>query len=158
VENLRLKTISLNINAELINILLASGIVSVFTSYFVSIRLKKQDFKNDYYKEIIKRRCDAYNEVDIFVSQIKVVVVDEKNGETYHSILSRTSHKFLESQVNLQQAMLRSFWIDEKKSSKLEDINYLFFNIILEIYNKNSTELIMVAKKYYKEISDLRIA
>lgn len=106
-------------NTELINILLASCIVSVFTSYFVSIRLKKQDFKNDYYKEIIKRRCDAYNKVDIFVSQLKVVVVDEKNGEAYHSILRQSSQKFLESQVHLQQAMLRSLWIDEKTSSKL---------------------------------------
>ena len=101
-------------NAELINILLASCIVSVFTSYFVSIRLK-----NDYYKKIIKRRCDAYNKVDIFVSQLKVVVVDEKNGEAYHSILRQSSQKFLESQVHLQQAMLRSLWIDEKTSSKL---------------------------------------
>ena len=37
-------------------------------------------------------------------------------------------------------------------------MNYFFFNIILEITNKNNTELIIVAKKYYREISDLRIA
>ena len=135
---------------------LIAGTVSALISYFFSIRLKKIEFRNNYFKEIIERRLDAYNEIDVFVSLLKAVIVDDNTGEAYHFILGQTSQKFIEAQKNLQQSILKSLWIEEKTSSKLEEINYLFFNIILEINNKKDDEVIKVGKKYYKRISDLR--
>ena len=135
---------------------LIAGTVSSLISYFFSIRLKKVEFKNNYFKEIINRRLDAYNQIDTFISHLKAVVVDEKTGEAYHFILGQNSQKFIEAQVNLQQSILKSLWIDENTSSKLEEINYFFFNIILEIENKKQEEIILIGKKHYNKISDLR--
>ena len=114
---------------------LIAGIVSALISYFFSIRLKKIEFRNNYFKEIIGRRLDAYNQIDAFVSHLKAVVVDDKTGEAYHFILSQTSQRFLDAQTNLQQSILKSLWVDEKTSSKLEEINYFFFKIQFTIFN-----------------------
>lgn len=63
---------------ETIKILLASsliaGIVSTIVSYITSIRLKKIDFKNEYYKEILKKRLHAYEFIENQIAVLKSVV------------------------------------------------------------------------------------
>ena len=54
-----------------------SGFVSALISYLVSIRLKRLDFQNDYFKEILKKRLDAYDYIERQIAVLRGVVLDD---------------------------------------------------------------------------------
>ena len=140
---------------EWFNILLASGLISALTSYFVSIRLKNQDFKNAYYKEIIKKRLNAYTFIENQISAMKGVILGDDN-RPYHFIFGQGELKFLEYHKDLLIAISLSLWIDDKTVEKLQDINDIFFTLINKVHNKSNDEIEEIGKEYYQKISDLR--
>lgn len=146
--------------SETVQILLASsviaGVVSVVVSYFTSIRLKKVDFKNDYYKEILKKRLRAYEFIEHQIAVLKSVVLDD-DGKPYHLIFGQGSIKFLEFQENLILAISFGLWIDEDSSKTLDEMNNLFFNLNDHIRQKSNSEMEEIGKKYYNRISALRV-
>jgi hypothetical protein len=136
---------------------LIAGIVSAFVSYFISIRLKKIDFKNEYYKEILKKRLVSYQYIESQLAVLKTVVLDEKDNKPYHTMFSYGSENFFEFQKNLFLAMSYSLWIDDETTNKLEDLNELFYNLNIKTNDKTNKEIIEIGKKYYDQISKLRI-
>ncbi len=144
---------------ELIKILLASsviaGLTSVIVSYFTSLRLKKLDFKNEYYKEIFKKRLNAYQNIENQIAVLKSVVLGNDN-KPYHMIFSSGESEFYKYQQNLMLAISSSLWIDDKTTKELEKLNNLFFNINNRINNKNQIEIEEIGKEYYQRLADLR--
>lgn len=149
----------MNLN-ETIKILLASsvvaGIVSTIVSYITSIRLKKVDFKNEYYKEILKKRLHAYEFIENQIAVLKGVVLGD-DKKPYHLIFGQGENKFLEFQKNLMLAISFGLWIDENSNKTLDEMNNLFFNLNNHIHKKNDSEIEEIGKQYYKRISELRI-
>ncbi|WP_141226064.1 hypothetical protein [Flavobacterium fluvii] len=144
-----------NINLILTSTLVA-GIVSTFVSYIISIRLKKLDFKNEYYKEILKKRLTAYEYIEAQLGVLKTVVLDETDGKPYHLMFSYGDKEFFDYQKNLLMAISLSLWIDDDTTNSLEKLNELFYNLNIKTHKKSKTEIIEVGKKYYQKISDLR--
>jgi len=146
--------------SETIKILLASGviagIVSAIISYLTSIRLKKMDFKNEYYKEILKKRLHAYEFIENQIAIMKSVVLDD-DGKPYHMIFGQGESKFYEFQKNLMLAISYGLWIDNKTSETLDEINNLFFNLNNHINKKSDSEIEEIGKEYYNRVSGLRI-
>lgn len=66
-----------NLNIILTSSLIA-GTVSLIVSYLISVQLKKLDFKNEYYKEILKKRLNAYQHIEAQLAVLKSVDLDEK--------------------------------------------------------------------------------
>jgi len=131
-----------------------AAIVSAIISAIVSIKLKHLDFKNDYYKEIINKRLDAYRFLETQVAVLKSIVVDDTDDKLYHMIFSYGEKELNKFQENLFLAMSYSIWIDEKTTSNMEKLNDTFFHISLKIEQKES--LTDLGKEYYKEIAKLR--
>lgn len=144
-----------NINLILTSTLVA-GIVSTFVSYFISVRLKKLDFKNEYYKEILKKRLSAYEFIETQLGVLKTVVLDEADNKPYHLMFSYGDQEFYNCQKNLLMAMSLSLWIDDDTADSLENMNDLFYNLNLKTHGKSNNEIIEIGKKYYQNISDLR--
>lgn len=145
---------------ETIKILLASsliaGIVSTIVSYITSIRLKKVDFKNEYYKEILKKRLHAYEFIENQIAVLKSVVLGD-DGKPYHYIFGQGEIEFLKFQKNLMLAISYSLWIDEDSTKTLDEMNNLFFNLNNHIYKKTESEIEGIGQEYYNRISGLRI-
>jgi hypothetical protein len=144
-----------NINLILTSTLVA-GIVSTFVSYFISVRLKKLDFKNEYYKEILKKRLTAYEYIEAQLGVLKTVVLDEADSKPYHLMFSYGDKEFFDYQKNLLMAISLGLWIDDDTTKSLEELNELFYNLNIKTHGKSKTEIIEVGKKYYQIISDLR--
>tara|TARA_R110000868_G_C10794055_1_gene756559 strand:+ start:528 stop:1073 length:546 start_codon:yes stop_codon:yes gene_type:complete len=144
-----------NLNVILTSSLIA-GIISAFVSYFISIRLKKLDFKNEYYKEILKKRLNAYQYIEAQIAVLKNVVLDEKDNVPYHSIFSYGDVEFFDYQKNLIMAINYNLWIDDKTTNILERINELFYSLNIKINGLSEIEMHKIGKLYYQQISDLR--
>lgn len=144
-----------NLNLILTSSLIA-GIVSAIVSYFISVRLKNLDFRNEYYKEILKKRLTAYQYIESQIMVLKSVILDKKDNLPYHLIFSYSDREFFDYQKNLIMAINYSLWIDNKTTNILEKLNELFYS--LNIKTKGSTEIEMqnIGKQYYQKISDLR--
>jgi hypothetical protein len=132
-----------------------AGIISALVSYKISLRLKKLDFKNEYYKEILKKRLVAYEHIEVQLSILKLVILGE-DKKPYHAVFNEGEDKLLEYQKNLFLAVNKNLWIDFETSKKLENLNDFFFNINNKAYQKNDAEIIEIGKQYYKKLSDLR--
>ena len=57
-----------------------AGLISAAVSYFISVRLKNLDFKNEYYKEILKKRLVVYEHIEI---QLSILKRKQKAQRTY---------------------------------------------------------------------------
>lgn len=144
-----------NLNLILTSSLIA-GIVSAIVSYFISVRLKQLDFKNEYYKEILKKRLIAYQYIETQLAVLKSVVLDEEDNLPYHSIFSYGEEEFFDYQKNLIMAISYNLWIDEKTSNILEKLNDLFYSLNIKASGLSEIEMYNLGKKYYQNISDLR--
>lgn len=133
-----------------------AGIVSALVSYFISIKLKKLDFKNEYYKEILKKRLVAYQYIESQLAVLKTVVLDKNDNKPYHMMFSYSDVEFFDFQKNMIMAISFSLWIDDETTENLEKLNELFYNLNLKTEGKSNFELTNLGKKYYQHISDLR--
>jgi len=140
----------------ILTITFVAGIVSELVSYIKSVRLKKLDFKNENYKEILKKRLGAYQYIESQLAVLKTVVLDEYDNKPYHMMFSNGDVEFIDYQKNLIMAISFSLWIDEETTTKLEKLNELFYNLNIKTAGKSNTEMIELGKKHYPHISDLR--
>jgi hypothetical protein len=144
---------------NVINVVLASsvvaGLLSVIVSFITTLWIRKYDFKADYYKEILKKRMDAYQFIENQISVLKAVALGD-DKRPYHMIFSYGEDAFLEYQKNLFAAITSTLWIDDKTSLILEELNSLFFNLNNHINQKTDDEIEEIGKEYYNRISDLR--
>jgi len=137
---------------------LVASIVSILVTYIVTLRLKRIDFRNDYYKVILTKRLKAYQFIEAQIAVLKSTVVEEDDGKPYHVIFSYGEEKCIEFQQNSLIAISYGLWIDDETMKELENLNELFFSIDNQINLKTQKEIIEIGKKYYREISDSRIA
>lgn len=144
---------------ELIKIIFTSsviaGLVSAIVSYFTTLKLKKYDFKTEYYKEILKKRLMAYQYIENQIAVLKGVVMDS-DGKPYHMIFNEGEIKFIEYQRNLFVAISYSLWIDYDTVKELEKLNHLFFNLNNHVHGKTNEEMELIGKQFYLKISDSR--
>lgn len=115
------------------------------------------DFKNEYYKEILKKRIKAYEFIERQIAVMKTVVLDKTDGKPYHLILSEDENTFHEFQKDLGLAISYSLWIDGKTSKTLDELNQLFYEINNLIIDKSKSEVENIGKQYYQSIADYRI-
>lgn len=141
---------------EIIKIVLAStvfsGIISALISYFVTIRLKNMDYKNEYFKKILDKRLNAYQYLETQIAVMKTTIMDE-DGNAYHYIFNNGKNGVIEFHKNLILAMSYSLWINDKTVKIMEDLNQHFY-LISEI--DDMEEIIKRAKRDYHKIAILR--
>tara|TARA_R110002012_G_scaffold99170_2_gene237084 strand:+ start:1896 stop:2444 length:549 start_codon:yes stop_codon:yes gene_type:complete len=136
---------------------LIAGVISSLISFFISVTLRKMDFRNDYYKEILKKRLYAYQFIENQIVVMKAVVLGD-DGKPYHMIFSQGEEKLLEFQKDMGLAITYSLWIDDKTSNSLDELNNLFFNINNQVYGKSEDDVIKIGQKYYQKVADFRIS
>lgn len=144
------------------NIILTSSlfasIVSALVSFFISTQLRKIDFRNDYYKELLKKRLDAYQNIEMLIADLKGVVLDDFDRKPYHMIFGYGENEFIKIQNNLMIAISKSLWIDKKSMLELESLNNIFYSINNKIHQQSEDRIIEIGKDYYQKLSDARFS
>jgi hypothetical protein len=105
---------------------LASGIVGAIIVGMYNLRIKRNEYANDYYKTIITRRIGAYEQLEKLVVAIKTAVTDENDNEPYHLLFSKDDD--WQSAYNLLfNVMSQALWLSNEAFEKTRDLNYRIF-------------------------------
>lgn len=112
---------------QYITIILASSVIatvlSTIINYFISVRLKRLDYKNEYYKTIIQKRLEVYQYIEEQITYLRAVMIDENDNKIYHALFNEGFEKAIDLQNNLIMAIAYSLWIDKDTSDYLQEMN-----------------------------------
>jgi hypothetical protein len=121
---------------------------AVIAGYF-SLRSKRNEFVNDYYRTVIQRRIDAYEELEKLIVAYKTSVVD-KDCKPYHlpfALKSQNENAFM----LMGSAMSQGLWLSEEAFALIRDMNYLLFQM-----PDSEDKLIVFGKEHYQKIAEYR--
>lgn len=120
-------------------------VAPIATGYF-NLFVKKREFQNEYFKQIVSKRLLAYEQLNILVYKLKQSVQDNSDGQLYHLVFLNEGNirDFYNTLLNILQ---NSFWYSN-------DIN----NLVLELQRYFSIQIpdSSIGKKEYVNIATLR--
>lgn len=128
---------------------LIAGVLGALIGGWFTLRGKKNDYANEYYKLVLARRIQAYEQVERLIIMLKTAVLDG-DGQPYHIAFS-----FDESDKEvyslLFSIMSNALWLSDDLFELTREFNIL-------IYRHSNTEVgfIQFGKKHYQEIAELR--
>lgn len=129
---------------------LSSSIVSAIVAGWFSLRSKRNEYENAYFRIVLDKRVTAYSEVDRFISGASVASVDS-NNRFYHAMFEPHERGLPDFYVLLHGAMSGKFWLSDDLHSALRDLN-----IIAYPAGDNQDALLAIAKDRYTDIAELR--
>src|SRR5678815_954906 len=71
---------------------LIAGILGALIGGWFTLRGKRNDYANEYYKVVLARRVQAYEEVERLINMVKTAVLDQ-DGRPYHVLFSKDDDK-----------------------------------------------------------------
>ena len=125
---------------EIILTILSSSILTTLLTLGGGWYFRKTDYKNDYFKEIIKRRLNGYEELErtasLFIQTYRI-----STGKCCHIIFYYGYNEFLNYWNQISNTVRYSVWVNEKTLELLSAM----LNIIHETdkkhnLNENSTD------------------
>ncbi len=135
------------------NIILTSTVIATFLASTINAVVghyaKQRDFKNDYYKDIIKRRLKAYKQVNALVVKLKTAILEEDN-KPYHFLFSDEEGKLTDYLKSYADIYPHQLLISETLFEKLRELQDIMFGY------KEGMSIIEFGKQNYQCISDLR--
>lgn len=115
----------------------------------VTLLAKRNEYANDYYKTVIKRRITAYEQLENLIVALKTAVVDD-DRRTYHFLFSYDDGLLRAYQL-VQAVMSQGMWLTLDTFKKVRDLNYLIFS-----FNPDLGATIASAKEHYVKIAEIR--
>ncbi|MGI4727891.1 MAG: hypothetical protein ACRYGB_04900 [Janthinobacterium lividum] len=120
------------ITSQILSIILGSSLISALLTNLVNVFIQRNNYKNEYFKKLIDRRIDAYENVENLVSKMKIMYLLE-NEQLCNLILALGKNHFDEFSISIAPTITKSFWLDDKISALLTKFSACIVN---EIYNK----------------------
>lgn len=121
---------------------------SLLSGYF-TLRAKRNEYLNDFYKIVISKRVDAYERVEAVIQSYKSTVVDEHN-EPYHRPFA-TEPQHMDSLIRMGAAMDSGLWLSDDVFDAVQKINYIQYRI-----PEDPTERVRFGKQHYVELANMR--
>jgi hypothetical protein len=145
---------------DLITIIAGSSVLatifSVLLSYFFNSKLKKTDFQNEYYKKVIDKRLEVYELIEYQLSLLKISIVDEKDGKSYHRIFSFDQDFMTENTNPMNLIIGKSIWINKDTKEKINKLSNLISQITFQYDLSIEEGLKKAGKNHYWQIANLR--
>jgi hypothetical protein len=139
--------------AVLSSSLLAAAFTSLATGLF-SVYLKRTEYENDYYKEIVKRRLAAYEFIEAQIAMLKTSGFDNGDNRLYHIVFAMGMDEFSRYQQNLMLAISRSVWVSERTTNLLVELGRLLIAVGLD--DESDEGIKEVGKQRYQDIATMR--
>jgi hypothetical protein len=128
---------------------LLSGIVGALIAGAFGLRGKRNDYVNDYFKTIIKRRLEAYERLEQLINALKLAVLDD-DQRLYHQVFSNEV-TWAEIYKLFLDSTSHPLWLSAEVFSKTRELNLMFLQAS---YDKR--ELVEFGKSNYAPIAELR--
>jgi hypothetical protein len=128
---------------------LISGVIGACIAGWFTLRSKRNDYINDYYKSVLARRLAAYEEVEHLITMLKSAVLDG-DQRPYHLLFSKDDDH--ETVYKLMFLVLsKSLWLTDDLFEKTRELNVLLYRD-----GGSDSGLIEFGKTNYKTIAELR--
>jgi hypothetical protein len=126
-----------------------SGVLGALISGWLTLRGKRNDYADAYYKMVLERRLEAQNEVEGLITLLKVAVHDDTDGRLYHMLFSKDDDRETVYKL-LYDVLSKALWLSDDLFQLTRELNILIFS------QTNDVGLIEFGKKHYKQIAELR--
>lgn len=152
VEN-NLAMATMEIIAIVISSSLASAIITTILGGLISGWLKRIDYADEYYKQVLKRRIEAYELLETEIGILKQSCLAD-DGKAYHLVFAYGKDNFHDIQKGLMGVMAKSLWLTNDLQNIVVSVNREFLDASFTA--KDDEELINVGKEKYQNIASLR--
>lgn len=144
--------------------LLLVPIITVITTYFFNLKMKNQNFKDDYYKLILNKRIEALEKVHEMVNILYQYDIDENDNKKFRvyignldNLLKYVNIKtnifnykiYLSNEINIKINEFESFISDYSKFNFEENLNKSKINFEME-EEKIIDFLVLIHESYLK--------
>ena len=141
------------IRTILLSVLTSSTATLLITAYFQNRQANKA-YKNEYYKKIIEKRFNAYEDLEDVLRRLSTRLYD-KEGTTL--LVLQDPKTFNDFFLSIFQAQLNAKWLGKESQAKLREMSIIVAKIGEEIGKIPTTESIkIVSKPYLGELLRLR--
>jgi hypothetical protein len=128
---------------------LGSGFLTAILTGLYALRSAQNEYVNEYYKTVIKRRIAAYEKIDVLIAWLKASVLSAE-GKPYHIIFHSTEeHDWLQPYGLVTDALSQGLWLSDEVFKKTRELSDLMFH--LEKY-----DMVEFGKKNYEAIATIR--
>lgn len=131
---------------------LASAIVTTILGGMVSGWLKRIDYADEYYKQVLKRRIEVYELLEAEIGMLKQSCLAD-DGKAYHLVFAYGKDSFYDLQKGLMVVMAKSLWLSDDLQDAVFSINREFLDAS---FAADDEELINFGKDRYQTIANLR--
>lgn len=114
--------------AEIIGLVLTSSVVSALFTSFINWKIQNRNYRNEYYKKLLEKRLEAYESVEDLISRLITVVIIGK-GKACNLFFTYGQDEFNKFIISLPFVMRKSFWVKEKITEKITELNVLLIEI-----------------------------
>ena len=140
---------------DLLIAVLSSSAVSAITVALIagwfSLRSKRSEYENAYFKMVLERRIKAYEQVEALIVQIKTTVLDS-DGRPYHLLFSDETSKGTTYKA-LFLTMSSAIWLSDELFDEIRQLNALIYS---SSEGAGAENLIAFGKKHYRDVAELR--
>jgi hypothetical protein len=137
--------------ATIITSWLGSGAVSALVAGMYNLRAKRNEYVNDYYKIVLKKRIAAYEQLENTIVLLKTSVADPTDHRIYHLPFSSEKDEDWErSIVSLLAVMSHGLWLSGEAFDKLRELNLLLF------HSEKPASVVEFGKNNYQTLATLR--
>lgn len=147
-------------NTNIILTILSSSLLSASLTATINWVIQKNNYKNDYYKKLLEKRLNAYDQVGFMISELKSIVRLE-NGELCNLFFTMGKEYYDKFCIlNLIPISMSSFWLNEEISDQIRDINILLLHEIDNEVDKSKhidAEILRLGVINRDKIVELRI-
>jgi hypothetical protein len=128
---------------------LLAGVFGALIAGLFNLRQKQNEYSNEFFKTVLQRRIQAYDEIEQLVINLKAAVLDTDN-RPYHLLFSKDDDWEYVHQL-MFSVLSKGLWLSPKLFSTTRQLNLLVFR---DGQAKNG--MIEFGKRNYEEIANLR--
>lgn len=128
---------------------LLSGVFGALIAGAFSLRGKRNDYVNDYFKTIIARRLEAYEKLEQLINALKLSVLDD-DQQLYHQVFSNEP-TWTDIYRLFLDATSHPLWLTNEVFAKTRELNVMLLQA-----STNSRDLVEFGKSNYASIAELR--
>ncbi|MEO8590601.1 MAG: hypothetical protein ABI432_14595 [Flavobacteriales bacterium] len=142
-----------------ISLVLTSSVLAASLTAFMTWRVTRENYKNQYFAKLLDKRLDAYGTVEGILQDLKGFIVFEEDASMCPYVCAFGQEHFQNFIISLSAALGKSFWISDAVSNKLSDINaFIVINIQHQIDENGNydDELQRLGILHHKRFRELR--
>ncbi len=130
---------------------LLGGIVGAIVGGMFTLRGKQNEYVNDYYKTIIRRRVAAYEKVELLIVNLKAAVVAPEDSRPYHLLFaSEKDDDWKRALLLVSEVLNEGLWLTQEMFNKVRDLSYLLFQF------EKPDSVIEYGRRLYKDLATRR--